>query len=321
MASRQLIAFGPRAACPGRGKFVRRVGARLSVLIVLIALGVAVGQTASVQVAFADDQADDDDDDDDDDDQADDDDDDDEDLEEARELYSKGNSHYAAGRYEKAAKAFLRGYKLSRLPGFLYNLANAYERMGEYRKAAKRLELYLKSPKAKDVVSVRERARRLEAAADDRERELRKQKALEDKAERDRKRREADGATVAGPQSKEHLYWLGGGAVALVAATSFGGLSLLSATKAEGGCSTSGVCSRDVEKDLDRERTYAIVADISLGLGVALVSAGAVIYFLNRPKKASASDSGTGDDDDDDDVAFAPMASADGFGVAILGRF
>ena len=107
----------------------------------------------------------------------DDDDDDEEELENARELYELGNAHYAAGRYEKAAAAFQKGYDISELPGFLYNLANAYERMGEYAEAAARLELYLESPKAKDVVSVKERVRRLQAAAKEKARELRMQKA------------------------------------------------------------------------------------------------------------------------------------------------
>jgi len=244
------------------------------------------------------------------------------DMARAREFYRNGNSDYAAGRYEKAARAFLRGYKLSHLPGFLYNLANAYERMGEYQQAADKLEQYLRSPKAKDVVSVRERVHRLRAAAAERRRELRRQRALEAKQKR-RQRRQQDASENTPNPSKEHLYWFAGGGVALASTVIFGGLSELSATKAQAGCSTSGVCTREVEKHLNHERTFAVIADISLGVGVVLASTGAVVYFLNRYKGRSSLDREDrfDGDDDDDEFAVIPTVRADGVGLSLLGRF
>ncbi len=249
------------------------------------------------------------------------------DLERARELYREGNSHYAAGRYEKASRAFLRGYKLSHLPGFLYNLANAYERMGKYQEAADKLDQYLQSPKAKDVVSVRERVHRLRAAAAERRRELRRQRALEARQQRTKRRQQDVSGNTRNPSTKKHLYWFAGGGVSLASTVIFGGLSEISATKAQAGCSSSGVCTREVEKHLKRERTFAAIADISLGVGVALVSTGVVVYFLNRSKGRGSRDReerlDDDDDDDDDDNEFAvvPTVLVDGVGLSLLGRF
>ena len=83
----------------------------------------------------------------------------------AQKLYEVGDDHYAAGRYEEAVVHFQQAYELSPQPALLFNMANAYERMGEYEKAAEHLRRYLESPKAQDVASVRERIRRLELSA------------------------------------------------------------------------------------------------------------------------------------------------------------
>ncbi len=83
----------------------------------------------------------------------------------AQKLFQVGDDHYAAGRYEEAVVHFQQAYELSQQPALLFNMANAYERMGEYEKAAEHLRRYLESPKAEDVASVRERIRRLELSA------------------------------------------------------------------------------------------------------------------------------------------------------------
>ncbi len=225
-------------------------------------------------------------------------------LKEARELYEVGNAHYAAARYEKAAKAFAKGYKLSKLPGFLYNLANAYERMGEYRKAAGKLEIYLESPKAKDVVSVRERVRRLLAAAEDREREIAKQEAREKEMRRLAKLRGEDtGREEAkfeeGPRSPTYLFVLGGGAAALATSGIFALLSQSAATSAASDC-IGMVCDRKAESDLDRERSFAVAADVSLGIGVVVVGVGAYLYLKGPPRRRVEANSSNERDRDRD---------------------
>ncbi|MBX2804205.1 MAG: hypothetical protein KTR31_41475 [Myxococcales bacterium] len=82
----------------------------------------------------------------------------------ARELFMEGDAHYAAGRYEEAAIRFHEAYQLSARPELLFNLANVYERLTEYDRAAEYLRRYLQSPGVDDVESARQRLRRLELA-------------------------------------------------------------------------------------------------------------------------------------------------------------
>ncbi len=57
----------------------------------------------------------------------------------ARELYLQGDREYQAGRYEQAVAAFQEAYRLSGRPLLLFNLANAYERLGRYAEALEAL--------------------------------------------------------------------------------------------------------------------------------------------------------------------------------------
>jgi tetratricopeptide (TPR) repeat protein len=61
---------------------------------------------------------------------------------EARALFANGQRMYDEGRYEQAIVAFLRAYELSQRPALLYNLANAYERLGNLEQAVESLNAY-----------------------------------------------------------------------------------------------------------------------------------------------------------------------------------
>src|SRR5262245_14114470 len=51
---------------------------------------------------------------------------------EARKLFFRGDRMYEEGKYEEAVAAFEKSYALSHRPELLFNLANAYERLGQY---------------------------------------------------------------------------------------------------------------------------------------------------------------------------------------------
>src|SRR5213595_2135419 len=58
---------------------------------------------------------------------------------EAKQHYNKAIQYYDLGRFEEAAKEFEAAYELKQDPTLLYNLAQAYRRMGSGKRA---LELY-----------------------------------------------------------------------------------------------------------------------------------------------------------------------------------
>ncbi|MEN0064972.1 MAG: tetratricopeptide repeat protein [Myxococcota bacterium] len=212
----------------------------------------------------------------------------------ARSLYSSGNDHYAAGRYELAAENFKEAYALVKRPAFLFNLANVYERLGDYEVAADYLQRYLASSRVHDVASVRERLRRLELAIATAEAEA----PIEPK-------RPASAAVPASPLANETdpptrrkpgaLPVITAGSLAVGAtatAVTFGLMTQRNRTQASNLCGTPSigdfVCHEDAEPLLDRQRRYSRVADVSAGVAAVAAVSTAVLLVTRTPRKGKA---------------------------------
>jgi tetratricopeptide (TPR) repeat protein len=87
------------------------------------------------------------------------------DGDQAKQLYENGAVLYEEGAYEQAIIAFQKAYDLSGEMVLQYNIANCYERMGQWQAAADALDLY-----------------RVVAPSDERDRLLRRITSLEDRA-------------------------------------------------------------------------------------------------------------------------------------------
>jgi tetratricopeptide (TPR) repeat protein len=83
----------------------------------------------------------------------------------ARQHYNSGQDYYAQGRYEKAIEEFEEAYRLDRSKHLLlFNISQAYERMGALNKAVEYLKRYLKKdPRADNRVSLESKIANLEA--------------------------------------------------------------------------------------------------------------------------------------------------------------
>lgn len=234
----------------------------------------------------------------------------------ARELFLEGEAHYAAGRYELAAERYLQAYELSQRPELLFNLGNAYERMGEYEKAADYLRRYADSPRARDVVSVRERVRRLEAAAAAEKR--RTEQAQEEARPRQveppvtqpatSQREDEDGGNAAS-------WWLIGSGVAAVSTVVFGLLATNAGNNAAEDCTeTSGgrpLCRDTASSALTQETVFAISADVSAIAAVVTAGVGIYLLFQGDDEKASSATA----------TRVEPTLVPSGFGVSLSGRF
>ena len=228
----------------------------------------------------------------------------------ARELFLEGEAHYAAGRYEQAAERYLEAYQLSERPELLFNVGNAYERLGDYRNAAKYLGEYVNTPRARDVVSVRERIRRLEAAAVEQERsEQAKQQAVPEAAVTE----PSPSAVRAKRGRNPATWWFVGSGVTAAGAIGMGLLAVNAGKSAARDCSDGArpVCRDSASSALTQEKVFAISADI---FAVAtVVTAGVGIYLLFQ-----------GDDEEQRPEAstqLVPMLGPDGLGVSLSGRF
>lgn len=207
----------------------------------------------------------------------------------ARELYRQGDADYAAGRYEQAADNFRHAYELSKRPALLFNLGNTYERMGQYKQAAEYLRQYLDSPAARDVVSVRERIKRLEDAA--------RRNAAERGTPPQTPATTGEPATTAQvtpeltmplPGDRAHAgsprgayLSLALGGLALGGTVTFGLLSRSAGEAARTSCADTDsglICSQDAADALDRERRFALLADA--GAAAAAVAVVVGLYLL-----------------------------------------
>jgi hypothetical protein len=80
------------------------------------------------------------------------------DAQQARELFTQGNTFFDLGQFDKAIDAWQKGYQLKNDPGFLYNIAQAYRVMEDTQKAIFFYKRYLSnSPKAHNRAEVEQK--------------------------------------------------------------------------------------------------------------------------------------------------------------------
>lgn len=131
------------------------------------------------------------------------------DLERAKELYVNGQQLYGEGSYEAAILAFKEGYQLSKKPEFLYNIANAYERMGEFGQARDYLDQFRayasndqQEALARKIASLDKRQREKEANAQQQQDQAAHEAAARERRRQEppiRRRRTRSGALRRGP--------------------------------------------------------------------------------------------------------------------------
>jgi tetratricopeptide (TPR) repeat protein len=240
-------------------------------------------------------------------------------LAEARSLYIEGNAHYSAGRYVLAAERFLRAYQLSGKPALLFNLANTYERAGDYEKAAHYLRMYLDGGEVHDTAAVKARLQRLEIAVVELQNKQKTDAAA--KAEKPAAP-QPDNSTAPVNRDVSHPsrapYYVAGTGIVLgaAAAVTFGILANGQQKDIDRLCHDGGdglLCQPGADTYIDKQHTYALASDIGTGVAAASLVAGAIYFFVTRGDgEASTSTSS---------VSLLPSTSSNGFGLVATGRF
>jgi tetratricopeptide (TPR) repeat protein len=199
---------------------------------------------------------------------------------EARKLFYQGDRLYEEGKYEEAVAAFEKAYALSHRPELLFNLANAYERLGQYEEALRALRDFAPSAPESDRDKIAERIKTLEARAEDR----RKRESEKAAAAAPATPAAAPPPPPAEPESKPPILaytLMGGGVVALGIGTVFGVMALGSKSDAEDQCAKGGVCPASAQKSIDDAKGQALIADIAFAVGAVAAGTGLVL-FLTR---------------------------------------
>ncbi len=100
---------------------------------------------------------------------------DDEATEQARRHYQEAQKQFDLGMWDTAIVEFTKAYELRPDPNFLYNMAQAYRRGGNLRRAIDLYKNYLiKVPKSPQRAEVEERIKNLQKQLDDEEREAKR---------------------------------------------------------------------------------------------------------------------------------------------------
>lgn len=214
----------------------------------------------------------------------------------ARELFVKGDTAYAEGRYEEALGAFEEALELSGRPQLLFNISNALERLGRLTEAVDALEKYIASGKAHDKDVIQKRLVNLKKRVEEqkkeeaklREEEAKKQRELEEKqraeaaarAKNEPSNPESPKSSSPPPEEPSRalpIALIATGGAAVATGVVFGILALGARSDAENACS-GALCNSDARDPLDREKTFGLVADLSVLGGLALAGVGTYLF-------------------------------------------
>lgn len=249
----------------------------------------------------------------------------------ARELFENGVILYDEAQYEQAILAWQEAYRLSQRPLFHFNIANAYERLGDLESALDYLHRYRAYAPAEERGTLERRIRTIEtrledqrAAQRERERQEAEARRLEEESRAAERTPEGETtATVPMPEPAEDQRG-GGGRAALLStfgaatfvAAGVGGFFALRASADKRdlqGLCRSGICPQRAESVRDSEARHALIADISFGVAALALGGLVTSAILTAPGRRESREA----------TAFQPVLRLDaqGAGLGLQGRF
>ena len=234
-------------------------------------------------------------------------------TDEAKVRFDRGNVHYNLGEYEEALAEYKEAYRLRKLPGFLFNIAQCHRKLGDYQQAINLYNAYLNevpnAPNRADVESLiaesREKMAAVETTQADERRLQEEQARLKTEEERrrveeERRRAEEARARALASQTPEddsrydrhpaRLWALVGVGVGVAAIGGGIGFAVRqhSAQSAfdDAGCGDPaaplGANELDACQDSKtRGEQSALLANLLLGAGAVLAGGSAIVWFVD----------------------------------------
>lgn len=197
----------------------------------------------------------------------------------AKELYENGAALYEEGRYEEAILAWEEAYRLSSRPVLLFNIANAYERLGRYDEAIDALSRYRAFAKAEERESLDRRMQNLERRRD--EARAAAAAAAVTTPTPTPTPTPAPAATKTGPSPLPFVI-MGAGVASVGVGAVFGARSLSAGAEAEALCVGEGLlCPSEAQPALESAKRSALIADVSLITGAVLVAGGLGLWMFS----------------------------------------
>ncbi len=216
----------------------------------------------------------------------------------ARELYDNGALLYEEGRYEDAIQAWQEAYRISKKPLLLFNIANAQERIGQWRPALETLNRYRAFASADEREVLDRRMKNIERRVAELEVEEAERRKAEE-AEAARLKEEGTSASTATPlvtvsttsttPAVTPLRGLGVGLLAggLAGAGAGGGLygaALSRRQDIEASCREAGgtlYCPQSAQALEAEEADLSLAGDVALIAGGAVAGTGLVLMIVD----------------------------------------
>lgn len=233
----------------------------------------------------------------------------------ARLHFSRGVAFYDAGRYAEAVREFEAAGALEAIPAIDYDVARAYDRMGRAHEAAEAYGRFVAAvPDDRDAPAARARMEELmqQVASSA---PIAEKSAIA--APTNDARAVVEHAPAAPPVEAPHRQfhtWIAGGAGAMILAGALAAGLIAHARRGElaDRCAPDGACDLarvpDAQALIDGGKTAAVASDVLLGIGAAVVVAGAAIYFVDRRERYPA-------------TRIAPAVGAHGAGLVMGGAW
>jgi tetratricopeptide (TPR) repeat protein len=243
----------------------------------------------------------------------------DSDLEEAKKLYERAKGRFDAGEFPEAAGLFVSAYELSGEPNLLYNASYAFERADDYENALKYLRKYRDLAPPEERGNLDEEIAQLESRKEAAESgdDLEPDKIGDPEPEPEKEPARKD------PMTDDEPRRIFGPAAAVLTATTiigagmgigFGVAALNRRNAAEDACVSGGpdgvLCESSAQDDEDKRRTYAILADTGIAVGVVSAIALTTVLLVNRKRARSKTA-----------LRVAPNVSGSTASVWVSGRF
>lgn len=201
----------------------------------------------------------------------------------AKTLFQVGRESFAEGRFEEAINNWEDAYELSPRPLIQFNLAEAYERVGRFKDALVALQTYKPSAELDEIDRIDARIASLETRVSLQEREAAAAEAerLAREAQLEAERRKADELErrVAEAESKPPslvppLVVTGTGVAMIGVGVGTGLAALGTRGQISDLCTADNLCKDDASPLVAKQRSQALVSDITTFGGIAVTGLG-----------------------------------------------
>lgn len=216
---------------------------------------------------------------------------------EAKKLFDDGAAAYTQGNYEAAIDAWSKAYEISKKPLIFESIANAYERLGDAKKAREYLSKWRDvAPKdEQDLLEARIKNLDARVARDEELETARKAEAAKAK-KADDERADQGKPGGGGGTSVPGVVLLGVGGAAVAVGVTLDIIAGIRRPAADTACQPSGdaqICRASSRDAITSSNTLALAGDILWIAGAAAAAGGAILVITHKPKQEGAAPTAT----------------------------